>query len=204
MGALAARLLVVERSVLARALRPATRRCLMRARRRRRPAGSPPARRRPPPRRVPRRPAARAPRRDRSPARGGWRGVSSLPYVDDAGHLRDELRRIDALVRAQTVRWQATLASDKPPELWGMVTVTTAEVDRYLRSPFRAPFDSDTDLAHAVREHVGTAVALRAAIDARLEATPGPLAPRLDRLRRDLALSDAERDVLLVCLLGQI
>ncbi|MEA2465718.1 MAG: hypothetical protein QOJ98_3465, partial [Acidobacteriota bacterium] len=63
------------------------------------------------------------------------------PYATGGAHLRDELARIDILVRAQVLRWRMTIAASKPEELWGMVHVSEAEVEQYLGAPVR-PVDA--------------------------------------------------------------
>src|SRR5262245_57388284 len=40
-------------------------------------------------------------------------------YASSEEHLWDELRRIDQLVRAQTVRWLYTIGQDKDERSWG-------------------------------------------------------------------------------------
>ena len=61
------------------------------------------------------------------------------PYLDSQEHLREELARVDQLVKAQTVRWRSSIAAGKPSHLWGMVHVTDQEVQDYLQWPFRPP-----------------------------------------------------------------
>src|SRR5258708_1273752 len=55
-------------------------------------------------------------------------------YCNNQEHLQEELRRIDLLIRAHTVRWRGTVGKYKPEQLWGMVHVTDAEIDAYLDS----------------------------------------------------------------------
>ncbi|MCG8353896.1 MAG: AAA family ATPase [Chloroflexales bacterium] len=128
------------------------------------------------------------------------------PYNSSAEHLRDELCRIDQLVRAQTVRWWMTIAVDKPEHLWGMVHVTDAEVARYIQSPFWLPPDLPSDLENALAGYWQTATDLAQAIEQRLEQTPPALRSslRLARLSEIFTLSVLQRDLLLVCLLPEI
>jgi AAA+ superfamily predicted ATPase len=128
------------------------------------------------------------------------------PYTSSDEHLWDELRRIDQLVRAQTVRWRLTIGETKPDHLWGMVHVTDAEVEAYLRSPFRLPDELPVDLHQALADYWGAAHARTQDIQARLAQTPdGDKARlRLHRLKQLFHLSDLQKDVLLVCLLPEL
>jgi AAA+ superfamily predicted ATPase len=123
----------------------------------------------------------------------------SGPYRSSDEHLRDELRRIDQLVRARTVRWHATLAATKPSSLWGMIHVTDQEVEDYLRSPFPAPQE-----VPAAQEPVRHAAELAKAIARRRAMTQPEVPLRLALLAQRFGLSDLERDVLLVCLLPEL
>jgi winged helix domain-containing protein/ATPase family protein associated with various cellular activities (AAA) len=121
------------------------------------------------------------------------------PYRSSDEHLRDELRRIDQLVRARTVRWRSTLAATKPASLWGMIHVTDQEVEDYLRAPFAAPQE-----VPAALEPVRRAADLAKAIARRRAETPPEVSLRLAFLVERCGLSDLERDILLVCLLPEL
>ncbi len=126
------------------------------------------------------------------------------PYQDAAEHLRDELDRIDQLVRAQTVRWRMTLAASKPENLWGMTLVSDDEVERYLASAYALPHELSPDVERLMEPHWEAAEARRRAIRQRRAQTPPEVVLRLDHLVRCLTLSAFERDILLVCLLPEI
>ena len=129
---------------------------------------------------------------------------SATPYSGSAELLRDELERIDHLVRARTVLWKSTLAADKPERLWGMIQVSDAEVDRYLSSPFLPPGELPPALEEALRPHWDAAAMLAEEIAVRLEVTPEETPLRLVHLAHCCGLSPAERDVLLICLLPEL
>jgi len=114
--------------------------------------------------------------------------------------LHRHLRRLDHLVRAQTIRWRLTVADTKPPRAWGMVLVSDEEIQRYLESPFQPPGTSPPEAETAAAAHVEAA--LEAAAE-RGESDPED-GCRLDRLTRLFRLSDLERDALLLCLLPEL
>jgi AAA+ superfamily predicted ATPase len=126
------------------------------------------------------------------------------PYADSAEHLWDELRRVDQLVRAQTVRWWLTIGAAKPDHLWGMVHVTDAEVEAYLGSPFMPPHQLPAELEQALTGYWEAAEELAQAIQARRVQTPPPITLRLDRLQALFGLSNLERDIVLICLLPEL
>jgi hypothetical protein len=132
--------------------------------------------------------------------RGSW----PAPYRDSDEHLWDELRRIDQLVRAQVVRWRATVAAAKPPALWGMLHVTDDEVDAYLRSGFSSPHRVPDELRQLAGEYWSAADAQAELIADRRASTPEAVELRLDRLARRFDLSVVEQDVLLVHLLAEL
>jgi AAA+ superfamily predicted ATPase len=118
-----------------------------------------------------------------------------------AEHLWDELRRVDQLVRAQTVRWKQTIAETKPDRLWGMVHVSTQEVDAYLAGEFEPPGTLPPELEVTVGPYREEVERRDGAIAERHGPTPRS---RLGRLRELFGLSDLDRDILLVCLLPQL
>ncbi len=130
--------------------------------------------------------------------------ADSGPYRGSEEHLWDELRRIDQLVRARTVRWQMTLAAGKPEHLWGMIHVTETEVERYLSTPFMPPDQLPAELEQALRPYWQAAQRQRPAIDARVLGTPPEVPLPLRRLEELFGLSDLERDILLICLLPEL
>src|SRR5262245_41624417 len=107
----------------------------------------------------------------------------SGPYTSSEEHLWDELRRIDLLVRAQTVRWWLTIAASKPQKWWGMVCVTDAEVEAYLDAPFTPPHELPPEVEGVLADYWRAAETLAQAIHLRLEQTPPHLVLRLVRLR---------------------
>lgn len=125
-------------------------------------------------------------------------------YASSEGHLADELRRMDTLVRAHTIRWRATLGASKPPALWGMVHISDAEVDAFLHAEFRPPGDLPTELETELEDVWGEAEELRRGIDERLAATHGNVSLRLPRLERLFSLSGFERDVLVLCFMSDL
>jgi hypothetical protein len=124
-------------------------------------------------------------------------------YASSLEHLADELARADQLVRAQTERWRRSIASTKPDEAWGMAYVDDAEVGRYLTAPFRLASQDAATEAAAAPYHRATQERARD-IAARRQATPDRVPLRLDLLVRRFGLDDAERDLLLLCLLPEL
>ncbi len=132
-------------------------------------------------------------------------------YTSSLEHLTDELARVDELVRAQIQRWRTSIAATKPDDAWGMAYVDDAEVSRYLAAPFRlAGSDSEPGAGADKAEAALVGKCRRAAkqrareIAARLQATSRDVPLRLDLLVRRFGLDDAERDVLLLCLLPEL
>lgn len=126
------------------------------------------------------------------------------PYRSNAEHLRDELARVDLLVRAQVIRWRLTLGATKPEQMWGMIHVTDAEIEKYLEATVR-PTDHLPDSLRDVLNSFWEAEAeVGARIHTALSESPPDLNLRLRSLCLTFALSDAERDLLLVCLLPEI
>lgn len=126
------------------------------------------------------------------------------PYRSNAEHLRDELTRVDLLVRAQVVRWRLTLGATKLDHMWGMIHVNDAEIKNYLAAPVAPPDRLPDSLLEAMRPFWEAEVAAGQLIAAALDASPADVDLRLRSLTANFALSDAERDLLLVCLLPEI
>lgn len=124
-------------------------------------------------------------------------------YASSLEHLADELARADQLVRAQTERWRHSIASTKPDESWGMAYVDDAEVGRYLSAPFRLAGQDASTQALTTPYH-GAAQERERDIAARRQATADDVPLRLDLLVRRFGLDDAERDLLLLCLLPEL
>ncbi|HVR39306.1 MAG TPA: hypothetical protein VMU84_09435, partial [Thermoanaerobaculia bacterium] len=123
------------------------------------------------------------------------------PYATSGAHLRDELARIDILVRAQVRRWQMTIAASKPEQLWGMVHVSEAEVEQYLDAPV-TPVDAvPAAVVDAIAPFVQAEREAAAQIRRNIDATPAPVALRLEQLRTRCSLSAVELDVVLLALL---
>ncbi|MBS1789196.1 MAG: ATP-binding protein [Acidobacteria bacterium] len=134
-------------------------------------------------------------------------GIEGLPhgaYTCGEEHLWDELRRIDQLVRAQTLRWRLTIGESKPERLWGMVHVTDAEVERFLQSDFLRPGDLPAEIEREMAVYWQAADEIAASIQTRCQNSPPPIELRLRRIERLFSLSPFERDVLLVCLLPEL
>jgi len=124
-------------------------------------------------------------------------------YASSLEHLADELARADQLVRAQTERWRHSIASTKPDESWGMAYVDDAEVGRYLSVPFRLA-GQDVSTQALSTPYRGAAQERGRDIAARRQATGDDVPLRLDLLVRRFGLDDAERDLLLLCLLPEL
>jgi ATPase family associated with various cellular activities (AAA) len=143
----------------------------------------------------------RAPKRQAKPA--PVERAQPAGYADSASHLRDHLERIDLLVKAQTVRWTATIGASKPEEHWGMVHVTDAEMQVFLH----ADFDSLGAYPEAVSDKLAELDEKIKSISARInqsERNTDPSTPlALRTLQQAFSLSEIERDVLLVCLLSE-
>ena len=125
-------------------------------------------------------------------------------YRTSDEHLHDELARIDYLVRAQAVRWLATIAEHKPERLWGMLHVTDSEVQAYLESDFMPPPELPEEIEEALEPYWTAAAEKGDVIERRLAHTPPGVPLRLRRLRELYDLSALQRDVLLVCLLPEL
>lgn len=126
------------------------------------------------------------------------------PYADTKEHLSEELERIDLLIRAETLRWRAMIAAHKPEHLWGMLQVSDAEADAYLRWPFSPRDVLPDDLDKAFRPCCEAAAAAGSRIAARRRATPRTTELRVQSLKTVFGLSELERDILLVCLLPEL
>lgn len=126
------------------------------------------------------------------------------PYASSMEHLRDELARVDLLVRAQVVRWRSTLGTLKVEQMWGMLHVTDAEIDRYLDTDVAPPDRLPDSLMEVLRPFREAETEARARIQAALDATLPEVELRLKSLCSKFALSDVERDLVLVCLLTEI
>lgn len=126
------------------------------------------------------------------------------PYRTSAEHLRDELARVDLLVRAQVVRWRLTFGATKAQQMWGMLHVTDAEIDRYLGATLAAPDQLPESLLEVLRHYWEAEAEVGRRISVALEATPADLCLRLKSLCSAFALSEVERDLVLLCLLPEI
>ncbi|PYQ28898.1 MAG: hypothetical protein DMF56_14600 [Acidobacteria bacterium] len=125
-------------------------------------------------------------------------------YATSAAHLRDELARVDLLVRAQVVRWRRTIAAAKPPQLWGMMQVSDVEIDQYLATDPGPPGRVPEALASELRPHWDREIDAAADIRIAVAATPANVELRVERLRTRFALTDAELDVVLIALLPEL
>ena len=127
----------------------------------------------------------------------------TIGYTSSLEHLSDELDRADQLVRAQTERWRQLIASTKPDESWGMAYVDDKEVSRYLSTPFRLP-GQDASAEALAAPYQAAAQDRAREIAARVQATADDVPLRFDLLVRRFGLDDAERDLLLLCLLPEL
>jgi AAA+ superfamily predicted ATPase len=117
------------------------------------------------------------------------------PYRSSEEHLHEELHRIYELLRARTVVWRETIAETKPEQFWGLVNVTDAEIERFLKAPYAPP----GRLREPGERHRRAAAELEERIKERVAITSVPL--RLELIRERFGLTALARDVLLVCLL---
>jgi AAA+ superfamily predicted ATPase len=124
----------------------------------------------------------------------------TLPYTSSEEHLWDHFARIDQLIRAQTVRWRQTIGESKPPNLWGMVHVTEAEIDSFLAAPYAPPGALPLELEESLAPYWNKAQELEKLIKVRQSRTLPSIVVRLDWVQRVFGLSDLERDILLVVL----
>jgi hypothetical protein len=129
--------------------------------------------------------------------------LSRGPYKNNGEHLRDELSRIDLLIRAQVLRWRLTIAASKPEDLWGMVHVSDEEVRKYLESQPQPLDEIPESLVNDLRPFWKAAADAADRIDAALENTPSDVDLRLRDLSSTFDLTDLESDVLLLCLLPE-
>jgi SpoVK/Ycf46/Vps4 family AAA+-type ATPase len=122
----------------------------------------------------------------------------AVSYGSSLDHLRDELGRIDLLVRGQVVRARQATGDDA----WRGVAISEPEVDALLARPLgQPPWDAASAPpsladAHALADRIALAIEQRAA-----RATV-PL--RLVQLAARFALDRFALDVLLVALLPEI
>lgn len=126
------------------------------------------------------------------------------PYRRSAEHLRDELARVDLLVRAQVVRWRLTIGQTKAEEMWGMVYVTDAEIDRYMSSPIAPPDRLPESLLHALKPFWEAEALAGRQIRENVQATASEVDLRVNSLSTAFQLTDLERDLVLVCLLAEL
>jgi AAA+ superfamily predicted ATPase len=127
----------------------------------------------------------------------------ALPYTSSEEHLWYHFARIDQLIRAQTVRWRQTIGESKPPNLWGMVHVTEAEIDGFLAAPYAPPGALPLELEDSLAPYWKKARELEELIKVRESQTP-PGTLRLDWIQRVFGLSDLERDILLAILIPEV
>lgn len=124
-------------------------------------------------------------------------------YPDSRAHLMDNLRRVEQMVRAQVVRWRATIAANKPENLWGMVHVTESEVQGFLKSEPGAPEEYGEETKAAVDAHWQAASEMARQIEARQRSTPTSTVLRLLRLVDKFRVPEPAYNILLVCLLPE-
>ena len=132
------------------------------------------------------------------------RAAAAVPYKSSQEHLWDEIARLDLLLRAATIRWRATLAATKPPDSWGMVNVSEAEVDNFLNSAFVPPGAPPPSLSGALEPLWSQAATAAEAIALRCEATPDEVELRTRRIQQLFGLSPLDRDILLLAALPEL
>lgn len=118
-------------------------------------------------------------------------------YRDSAEHVRDEIARVDLLVRAQVEWFRHNLGATKPSAQWGLPSIGEAEVDRYLTAS-----PEQDDLPEGVTSHLAAARDAADRIAQRVQASTVPL--RLVSLIESCDLDQYERDVLLLCLASTV
>jgi hypothetical protein len=85
-----------------------------------------------------------------------------------------------------------------------MVHVTETEIEAYLQSPFLPPNGVPPELESSMSKYWASADALARQIAERRKSTPPEVVLRLERLKALCQLSNAEYDVLLLCLLPEL
>ncbi|HEY0606888.1 MAG TPA: ATP-binding protein [Herpetosiphonaceae bacterium] len=126
------------------------------------------------------------------------------PYTRSEQHLWDALRRIDQLIRVQTLHWRLTLGATKSDDMWGMILVTDAEVQAFLEHSFLPPGHLSDEERERIETRRAQADALEQLITNRVRETPSAVFLRLDALEKMFGLTSTQRDLLLVCLLAEL
>lgn len=127
-----------------------------------------------------------------------------VPYEYGAEQLWEELARVEHLVRARMAVWSVRLReAGKPPDQWGLVHISTAEVAAFLDRGFTAPPRRAVVDATIVGPHLAAHDDAARAIAARNEVTAdGP--GRLGRLAAAFALEAVDVDLLLLAVLPEV
>jgi ATP-dependent 26S proteasome regulatory subunit len=126
-------------------------------------------------------------------------------YASSGAHLRDELARVDLLIRAQVIHWQLTIGTYKPENLWGMVHVTGAEIAHYLGADVAPPDFIPEEVLEVTRHFDEAEEEIAECIRKAVEPTPADVDLRVIRLAKTFQLNnDVERDILLLCLLPEL
>jgi len=126
-------------------------------------------------------------------------------YQTSGAHLRDELARIDLLIRAQVVQWQMTIGAHKPENLWGMIHVTEAEITQYLGAEIVPPDFIPEEVLDVMRDFDEAEVVADDRIRKAVERTSPDVDLRVSRLARVFGLhGPVERDLVLLCLLPEL
>jgi MoxR-like ATPase len=124
--------------------------------------------------------------------------VEVVPYGSSLEHLRDELARIDLLVRGQVARAREA-AGD---EAWRGLAISEAEVDVLLARPRGAPPWDGSPGGPALADAHALTDQLEAAIARRCARTAAPLA--LVELARRFGLTRFDVDVVLIALAPEL
>src|SRR5262245_30573654 len=131
-------------------------------------------------------------------AAGSLAELDTAGYASSSAHLRDELARIDALVRGQVARAREATGDDG----WRGVAISEIEVDALLDRRLGAPPWEIAASGPALDDARAEADRLAAAIELRCARTVARL--RLVELARTFGLDRFDLDVVLIALAPEI
>ena len=118
-------------------------------------------------------------------------------YSSNDAHLHDELRRVEGLLRAQLLRFEAACPEDQRERYWH---VPDAELER-VANDVEAPLAVRAPAVPAIDALLAWVDERRGVIDARIAATDRTVDLRLARLVREFGLTGLERDAVLLAAL---